>query len=370
MSDSPSLQLRAANLGDLSALVRLENRSFDSDRLSERSFRRLIQKGQATFLVADIGSQLAGYVLVLYHRATSMARMYSLAVDESLRGRGVASALIAASEAEALAHGVVSMRLEVRSDNFGAQRLYERLGYTPFAIQTDYYEDHMDAVRMQKELAPHLSVEASHIPFYAQTLEFTCGPASLMMAMKALDSSLSLDRMLELRLWREATTIFMTSGHGGCGPYGLALSAHARGFVVEIFVSHELEMFVESVRSPEKREVIRIVHEDFAQEIAAAGIPVATIDLPLDEMELRMHVGAIPIVLISNYALTGDKSPHWVVVTGIDARFVYINQPYVEQEETETTCIGIPIARGEFERMRRYGRSRQFATLLISRSAA
>jgi hypothetical protein len=51
-----------------------------------------------------------------------------------------------------------------------------------------------------------------------------------MMAMKALDPAMELNRTLELRLWREATTIFMTSGHGGCGPYGLALSAYRRGF--------------------------------------------------------------------------------------------------------------------------------------------
>ena len=40
-----------------------------------------------------------------------------------------------------------------------------------------------------------------------------------------LDPGLTLDRTLELRVWREATTIFMTSGHGGCGPDGLALAA-------------------------------------------------------------------------------------------------------------------------------------------------
>src|SRR3546814_337608 len=81
----------------------------------------------------------------------------------------------------------------------------------------------------------------------------------MMMAMKALNPVLSLDRKLELRLWREATTIFMTSGHGGCGPYGMALSVWRRGYGAELFVSDPHVPFVDSVRSEEKKEVIRLV---------------------------------------------------------------------------------------------------------------
>ena len=79
--------------------------------------------------------------------------------------------------------------------------------------------------------------------------------------------------------------------------------------------------------------------------------------------------GDIPIVLISAYRLTGDKSPHWVVICGFDERFVYIHEPFVDTAEgkTETTCFGIPVARHEFERMRFYGSRRQYATLLISK---
>ncbi|HAQ00126.1 MAG TPA: ribosomal-protein-alanine acetyltransferase, partial [Rhodospirillum rubrum] len=77
---------------------------------------------------------------------------------------------------------------------------------------------------------------SSRVPLYHQTLEFTCGSACLMMAMHALDSRQPMTRSHEIRLWREATTIFMASGHGGCGPHGLALAAHRRGFEAEIYV--------------------------------------------------------------------------------------------------------------------------------------
>ena len=362
--------IRAARLEDVSALCALENRCFDIDRLSERSFRHLLTRGKAALLVYALDEQLVGYSLVLFHRNTPMARLYSLAVDPGCRGKGIAGLLMAASEKDALEHGVVSMRLEVHVNNNSAIALYRKRGYREFALVEDYYEDHAAAVRMEKPLAPNLAPNASQVPYYAQTLEFTCGPASLMMALKALAPETKLDRRLELRIWREATSIFMTSGHGGCSPYGLALSAFHRGLHAELFVRYDIDMFVKSVRNPEKREVIRIVQEDFLQEIRKVKLPLRQRHLPLDEMESRFRQGAIPLVLISAYRLTGDKSPHWVPVCGFDERFVYIHEPYidVDEQKTETTCIGIPLARAEFERMRYYGATRQYATLMISKA--
>jgi len=361
--------IRPARPEDASRLSELEKRCFEIDRLSERSFRHLLKRGKAALLIDEVDGQLRGYSLVLFHQNTSMARLYSLAVAPELRGKGIAATLMAAAEKNALEHGVVSMRLEVHVNNIGAIALYLNLGYRQFDIYPDYYEDHAAALRMQKPLAPHLAPAQSRVPYYAQTLEFTCGPACLMMAMKAIAPKTRLDRRLELRIWREATSIFMTSGHGGCSPYGLALSAFHRGLKVRLFVRYDVDMFVKSVRDPEKKEVIRIVQEDFLDEIRRVRLPLKEQHLPLAEMEKSFRKGEIPVVLISAYRLTGDKSPHWVVVSGFDERFIYIHEPYVDTAEgqTETTCLGIPLTRGEFERMRYYGATRQYATLMLSK---
>ena len=75
--------LRKASLADIHALVTLEERSFTSDKLSRRSFRYMLTKAHASLLVetAD-GMALRGYVLVLYSRGCSMARIYSIAVAD------------------------------------------------------------------------------------------------------------------------------------------------------------------------------------------------------------------------------------------------------------------------------------------------
>lgn len=361
-------EIRTAAPVDAAPLDALERHCFESDRISRRQWRYLLTRAHAETLIGEDAAGPAGYVLLLYNRATSVARLYSIAVEARARRAGLARALVLAAEDAVRAQGRAYLRLEIRRDNLASLALFEGLGYRPFGLLDDYYEDHMQAVRLEKHLAPTPPPVLAPIPFYEQTLEFTCGASSLMMAMKALRPALELDRTLELRIWREATTIFMTSGHGGCGPFGLALSAQARGFAAEIHVSDPGVPLIDSVRNQEKKEVMRLVHEEMLGEIERQGIPVHESGLALEEMERRLDQGAIPILLISSYRIYGEKNPHWVVVTGIDPAFVYVNDPYVDHDsgETPTDSIQIAIPRLELARMSRYGRKGLQAAVLIS----
>jgi ribosomal protein S18 acetylase RimI-like enzyme len=86
--------------------------------------------------------RLLGYAIVRFRRATSVARLYSIAVAEGARGHGVGEQLLTAAEDEARRRGDLFMRLEVRADNAAAIALYHRLGYKAFGRHLDYYEDH------------------------------------------------------------------------------------------------------------------------------------------------------------------------------------------------------------------------------------
>jgi ribosomal protein S18 acetylase RimI-like enzyme len=361
--------IRQATPADIDALDQLERRCFAGDRISRRQWRYLLTKAHADTLVQDTGGAVLGYVLVLYNRATSVARLYSIAVAPEARGSGLGRTLAVAAERAAGAQGRAYVRLEIRRDNAPSISLFRGLGYREFGVLDDYYEDHMQALRFEKALRPDASPPLARIPFYEQTLEFTCGASSLMMAMKALDPGLELDRTMELRLWREATTIFMASGHGGCGPFGLALAAARRGFCTEIYVNDPAVPLIDSVRSAEKKEVMRLVHAEMLAEVEARGIPVHYATLALEVMAARLGAGAVPIVLISSYRIYGEKSPHWVVVAGFDSQFVYVNDPFVDRREGESPVdsIHIAIPRREFTRMARYGRTGLQAVVLLSR---
>lgn len=357
--------IRSATLADLGALVALEQRCFQTDRLSRRSFRHLLLRGNVQTLLIEEAGRSCGYALILFRRGASLARLYSIAVDPACRGRGYAEALVRAAETLALSQDRMLMRLEIRRDNVASIRLFEKLGYQPFGSYAAYYEDAMDALRFQKSLAP--SPPLARVPYYRQSTEFTCGPAALMMAMKALDPSLELERRLELKLWRESTTIYMTSGHGGCGPHGLALAAYRRGFDVRLFLRSPGPLFLDSVRNPEKKEIMRLVQEDQMEELERAGIPIEYSSPNASDLAAAFEQGGIPVVLISSYRLYREKFPHWVVVTGFADRYVYVSDPYVDTRAGKSAAdsINIPILSQDFDRMTRYGKSGQEAVLIL-----
>ena len=227
----------------------------------------------------------------------------------------------------------------------------------------------MDAWRLEKRLHPDVSPQLIQVPYYQQTLDFTCGPAALMMAMHALEAGLPMNRTLELRLWREATTIFMTSGHGGCGPYGLALAAANRGFAVEVYVNDTGILLADTVRSKDKREVMRLVQEEMLEELAEHSVRIHHGSLGLDQIEALLQKGHVVLVLISSWMIYGELEPHWVVMTGFDDYFVYMHDPFVDEPlgETPSDSINMPIQKEQFMRMTRYGKAGLKAAIVLGR---
>lgn len=362
--------IRLATRKDIPRLVDIENACFQTDQLSKRNFLYLLNKAHADTFVYEHEGMIYGYVMILFSRGTSSARLYSIAIDENHRRQGVAEALLAAAEMGTLDKDYIIMRLEVRRDNIASHNFFKKQGYKQFGIVANYYEDHMEAWRYEKWLAPHLNPALNRVPYYQQTLEFTCGPAALMMAMHSLNPEMQLDRKMELRIWREATTIYMTSGHGGCGPFGLALSAHKRGFHVDIYINNEDILLVDSVRNQKKKEVMRLVQEDFIEEISHSDISLNYNTLRLNAIREYFDNGGIPIVLISSYKIYKQKFPHWVVVTGFDEKYVYIHDPFVdiEKDETIADCINMPVLQKDFESMARYGKAGHRATLIVRKT--
>lgn len=364
------IEVRPVQSHDLDALESLEKTTFESDRLSRRSFRRWITADHRAFLVATQHEKLVGYILIILHRGTRLARLYSIAVDSNVRGQGLGATLIRAGERAALDANRIDMRLEVRQDNSAAIRLYEQLGYHRFGQYHDYYEDHADAFRYQKRIR---QFDPSHwqrqVPWYRQSTEFTCGPASLMMAMQGLAAETVLNRSQELQIWREATTIFMTSGHGGCHPIGLALAAHKRGFQADVWINNTGPLFIDGVRSEKKKHVMTLVHNDFVQQAEDNNISISHQEITQSELSEALKNGGIPLVLISTYQLDGRRAPHWVVLTAVDDDLFYLHDPDpTDHTQADFDCQYIPIARNDFDRMARFGRDRLRTAVVIRKA--
>ena len=147
---SDTYRIRVARLSDLDALVAMEESVFDYDRMSRRQYRHHLTSDNAIVLVARDGQEILGCGLVFFRAGTRVARLYSLATAPQARGRGVGKRLLAALERKVRERGRARLRLEVRTDNAGAIRLYEKAGYVRYGLRPGYYDNGADAACYEK----------------------------------------------------------------------------------------------------------------------------------------------------------------------------------------------------------------------------
>lgn len=155
----PEPTIRTATLADLDALVALEHAAFATDRAERRAIRHAIRSPTMDVLAALIDPPdrdpipvLVGAAVLERRRGSRIARLASIAVAPNRGGLGLGGRLLDAAEARVRAQGCDRLRLEVRADNGAGIRLYERRGYTRFAVRPDYYEDGMEAWRYERAL--------------------------------------------------------------------------------------------------------------------------------------------------------------------------------------------------------------------------
>src|SRR5215475_7096224 len=91
-------KIRRARLGDLNALLALEQSAFDTDHLSRRQYRQHLRSDSAAVLVADGAPGILGKAVVFFNARYDIARLYSIAVGHEARGQGLGAVLLAAAE--------------------------------------------------------------------------------------------------------------------------------------------------------------------------------------------------------------------------------------------------------------------------------
>ncbi len=115
-------------------------KAYESNPPSDAYLRALLAKPTFFALVAvdddAVIGGLAGYVLEKFEQERSEAYIYDLAVDETYRRQGVATALIEALKPVARERGAYVIFVQADPPNEPAVKLYDRLG-----IREDVYHD-------------------------------------------------------------------------------------------------------------------------------------------------------------------------------------------------------------------------------------
>ena len=164
------------------------------------------------------------------------------------------------------------------------------------------------------------------IPFFRQHYDFTCGPASLMMAMKYLDYGMCLKKDLEIDLWREGNLAAVP----GTGRFGLAYSAAVRGFSARVTSNtggfDYVDTFVPQPGEPDMKMLKDLFHERRTR-CRRLGVRERQGTITGEILRKVLFSNHVPLVVTNSLFFSAEDLPHWIAVTGIDDRYLYFNNP-------------------------------------------
>lgn len=147
-------QIRALTIKQLDELDALDQRCFtNGDSYTRHTLEFLLKEPNslAYCIVLPQTAQMIAFIIAM-HEADGTGHITTLGVAPEYRRRGLAFLLLEQAENAFLLRNVRMMRLEVRTNNFGAQQLYARAGYTVAQRMNRYYANGGDGFLMIKSL--------------------------------------------------------------------------------------------------------------------------------------------------------------------------------------------------------------------------
>jgi GNAT superfamily N-acetyltransferase len=133
-----------------------------------RRYRRLYRMamdeakaGRRFVLVAEVDGRIIGQIIAQLSRSDSAgtAYLYAFRVRPEWRNRGIGTRLILEAESALLGLGFRRVLIAVARDNPGARRLYERLGYSLFAVDSGEWSFVDDRGQLQQVVEPSWLLE-------------------------------------------------------------------------------------------------------------------------------------------------------------------------------------------------------------------
>jgi ribosomal-protein-alanine N-acetyltransferase len=146
------MNIRAATLADLAAIVQIENACFTVPWSEQSFYNEFVRNQFARYLVVECDGRIVAYGGVWI--IVDEAHITNVAVHPDYQGRKIGRRLMEKLMEIAAAEGATSMTLEVRPSNRVARTLYESLGFAVTGVRRGYYPDNgEDALIMWVKLS-------------------------------------------------------------------------------------------------------------------------------------------------------------------------------------------------------------------------
>ncbi len=134
------LRLRRATIADLEAIMEIELMAYTSPWHTETMRSELeANPDRKVYLLVEIDGHPAAYIGS--HAFAGEVHVATVAVAPSYRRMGLGELLILTMLAYAVEHDCDYVTLEYRVSNRAAERLYQKVGFIPVRVRTNYYLD-------------------------------------------------------------------------------------------------------------------------------------------------------------------------------------------------------------------------------------
>lgn len=140
--------IRNAEVSDIERVVEIANSSL-TEYYTTNLMMDLFHSWREGFLVYTMNERIIGFIAGAKFSRTE-ARILLLAVEKKFRHMGIGLALMNQFIDLCRMHNIMSMRLEVRTDNAEAINFYMRYGFSTISTIRAYYSDSSDAFLMWK----------------------------------------------------------------------------------------------------------------------------------------------------------------------------------------------------------------------------
>ena len=130
------LDIKVMQPEDACSASMLEAQAF-SEPWKEQDFLDMLGRDYTLYLCAFVDGSLAG--CCGYIRSFETADIMNVVVDERLRGRGIAAALLSELMQRGRNEGIERFTLEVRAGNEAALHLYRKLGFHEEGRRRNFY---------------------------------------------------------------------------------------------------------------------------------------------------------------------------------------------------------------------------------------
>jgi ribosomal-protein-alanine N-acetyltransferase len=136
---TPTVTLREMRWWDIDGVMELERDLFGNESWTVAMFwSELAETDSRYYLVAVDGDTIIGYAGLCAYADESFVQTIAVARDR--QGNGIGAMLLTQLLDEARRRDEPMVGLEVRADNLGAQRMYERFGFEHVGVRKGYYQ--------------------------------------------------------------------------------------------------------------------------------------------------------------------------------------------------------------------------------------